>query len=88
MKQLGSKVCATPRRHFLRQVGALGTSAFLDRSVHAADTIPTGVTRLADQFVREALPEGGVDVAKSIWQKPGRGTAVGGNSFTGGIDPR
>ena len=88
MKKLGGKACATTRRHFLWQVGALGTSAFLHRSADAADAIPAGVTRLADQFVREALPEGGVDVAKSIWQKPGRGAAVGGKTFAGGIDPR
>jgi hypothetical protein len=79
---------ATTRRTFLRQLGALGALALCDQRTFAAKPLPAGAARLVDQFVFEALPEGGVDKAKSLWQKPGRGSAVGGKAFVGGIDPR
>jgi hypothetical protein len=79
---------ATTRRRFLRQLGVAGTLAFCGQANSAPNPLPPGVARLSDQFVLEALPEGGVDKAKSLWQKPGRGSAVGGNAFAGDIDPR
>ena len=53
-----------------------------------ADALPAEIARLADQSVIEALPEGRVDKTRRIWQKPGRGSAVGGKAFAGDIDPR
>lgn len=79
---------ATTRRGFLRQLGVLGTLACCGQAVSAASPLPAGAARLVDQFVFEALPEGGVDKAKSLWQKPGRGSAAGGKAFVGSIDPR
>jgi hypothetical protein len=46
------------------------------------------VARLLRPFVEEALTEGGVDAARSLWQKPGRGSASGSGMFPGGIDVR
>ena len=74
--------------HFLWQIGAASTFVFLGRGAPAVGVLPTGVLRLVEQFVNEALPDGGVDIFRSIWQRPGRGAAVGGNTFAGGIDPR
>lgn len=79
----------TSRRHFLRQLGAVGLlSTQLNPRLFAAEAFTPGVAQVVEQFVLEALPEGGVDREKSIWQKPGRGAAVGGKAFPGGIDPR
>ncbi len=41
--------------------------------------------RILEPFVGEALPDGGIDVARSRWQKPGRGF---GPVFPGGPDVR
>src|SRR5687767_10596536 len=79
---------ATSRWDFLWQLGALGGLAFSNGRAFAAEKLPPGLARLVEQFVIEALPEGGVDRDKSIWQKRGRGAAVGGKAFEGGIDPR
>ncbi len=76
------------RRDFLWQLSAAGIFALSDWRALAADKLPPGVMRLVEQFLIEALPNGGVDLEKSIWQKRGRGAAVGGKAFEGGIDPR
>lgn len=58
-------------------------------AAEAPDQLPPLITRLLDAFIQEALPNGGgVDRAKSRWQVPGRGAAVGSQMFVGGIDPR
>jgi hypothetical protein len=44
--------------------------------------------RILAPFIEEALPGGGIDAAKSPWQKPGRGSASGGNMFPGKVDVR
>jgi hypothetical protein len=46
------------------------------------------VKRILDAFVAESLPEGGIDAKKSLWQKPGKGSASGSSMFPGGIDVR
>ena len=46
------------------------------------------VKRILDAFVAESLPEGGIDAKKSLWQKPGTGSASGSNMFPGGVDVR
>jgi len=43
------------------------------------------VREVLEPFVSEALPEGGVDMSRSRWQKPGRGY---GSIFPGGPDVR
>ena len=50
--------------------------------------LPTLFEAVLTDLVAESLPDGGVDLAKSRWQKPGRGAATGSNMFPGGIDPR
>ena len=69
-------------------MSAIGVLTLCGQRTFADDLLPLGIARLVDQFVLEALPEGGVDKAKSIWQKPGRGAAVGSKMFPGSIDPR
>jgi hypothetical protein len=76
------------RRTFLRQLGAAGALALHPWALAASRSLPAGVKRLVEQFLGEALAEGGVDKTRSIWQKPGRGSAVGGSMFPGDIDPR
>jgi hypothetical protein len=46
------------------------------------------VKRILDAFVAESLPEGGIDAKKSLWQKPGTGSASGSSMFPGGVDVR
>lgn len=42
--------------------------------------------RILQPFIEETLPNGGIDISKSLWQKPGRGFS--GNIFPGGADIR
>jgi hypothetical protein len=78
------------RRQLLRCVGGAGALALLAPSVFAdASNLPPLVETLLAEFVAESLPDGGgIDRAKSRWQKPGRGAATGSEMFPGGIDPR
>jgi hypothetical protein len=82
------------RRGFIRCCAAvaaaatlLGTSRTFGESTDSAKTPPL-FEAVLDEFVIETLPDGGIDRAKSRWQKPGRGAAVGSNMFPGQIDPR
>jgi hypothetical protein len=81
------------RRDFLRGCAAIAGAALLGTSPTFADEhdsakAPPLFEALLNEFVTETLPDGGVDRAKSRWQKPGRGAAVGSNMFPGQIDPR
>jgi hypothetical protein len=53
----------------------------------AKDSI-AAVERLLQPFLDEALPEGGIDAARSPWQLPGRGSASGSDVFPGRVDVR
>lgn len=46
------------------------------------------IERILTPFIEESLPEGGIDIARSPWQKPGKGSASGSNMFPGKIDVR
>lgn len=46
------------------------------------------IRKILDVFVNESFPEGGIDTAKSLWQKPGRGSASGSDMFPGKVDVR
>jgi len=46
------------------------------------------VERILEPFVNESLPAGGIDASKSLWQKPGRGSASGSDLFPGRVDVR
>lgn len=54
----------------------------------SSDSMLVAVERILDRFVEEALPDGGIDASKSLWQKPGRGSASGSDMFPGGVDVR
>lgn len=49
------------------------------------ERLATKIGQLLQPFLDESLPEGGIDVEKSRWQKPGRGF---GGVFPGGPDVR
>jgi hypothetical protein len=82
------------RRDFIHSCAALAGATLLPTrlTVAAGDDAlaqtPPLFKALLDEFVAETLPDGGVDRAKSRWQKPGRGAAVGSDLFPGQIDPR
>ena len=76
------------RREILAAFTAYAISKTLPAWAHADALIPALVDRIIREFVNESTPDGGVDRTKSIWQKPGRGAAIGGNAFPGDIDPR
>jgi hypothetical protein len=79
------------RREILCAVGSAGALTLLPRTVHSnhdASQLPPLIESLVTDFVNESSPDGGVERAKSRWQKPGRGAAVGSDMFPGGIDPR
>jgi hypothetical protein len=44
--------------------------------------------RVIDAFLAECMPAGGIDARRSPWQVAGRGAAVGGTMFPGGVDVR
>lgn len=46
------------------------------------------VERILKPFIDESLPEGGINAAKSLWQRPGRGSAAGSDLFPGKVDVR
>ena len=50
--------------------------------------LPFTVNQVMEAFIHEALPAGGIDRTKSIWQKTGRGAAAGSDMFPGKVDPR
>ena len=77
------------RRSLLRAAAAGGLCYAIPSAMGATqDKLPDLITELLDAFAAETPPEGGVDVAKSPWQKPGRGAATGSPMFAGRIDPR
>jgi hypothetical protein len=46
------------------------------------------IERILGLFVDESFPEGGIDASKSLWQKPGKGSASGSDMFPGKVDVR
>ena len=56
--------------------------------VKEGNELPFTVARVMEAFVSEALPDGGVDHTRSLWQKQGRGAASESEMFPGKIDPR
>src|SRR4051812_39890320 len=81
----------TTRRSLIQAAVGAGVCLMLPRRATAAPStakIPHLLTQLLHAFAGETLPDGGVDVAKSPWQKPGRGAATGSTMFPGKIDPR
>jgi len=54
----------------------------------SSDVMLASVERVLKPFMDEALPEGGIDASRSLWQKPGKGSASGSDMFPGKIDVR
>lgn len=54
----------------------------------SSDVMLASVERILRPFIDEALPEGGIDASRSLWQKPGRGSASGSDMFPGKVDVR
>ncbi|MCC6443733.1 MAG: hypothetical protein IT210_09800 [Armatimonadetes bacterium] len=46
------------------------------------------IEHILKAFLAEALPDGGIDASKSLWQEPGTGSGAGSDLFPGRIDPR
>ena len=77
------------QRSGIRQSNAVAAGLIpLCGRVAERNELPEGVVRVAEAFLEEALPEGGVDRARSLWMNPGRGSAVGSKMFQADNDPR
>lgn len=90
MLEFGEEKSTVTRRAAIRAAAVAAGLALCPLRTRAADaTSPPLIDALLRAFSDETIvPNGGVDVAKSRWQKPGRGAAVGSTMFAGGIDPR